>query len=68
LGGQPSTYLGSVSYAPHGGAWLMQYGNNVWHEVNYNSRLQPYQALDVINNDAANCFAPNVCIGAGPTI
>ena len=31
--------------------WLMQYGNNVWHEVNYNSRLQPYQALDVINND-----------------
>jgi RHS repeat-associated protein len=29
----------------------MQYGNNVWHTVNYNSRLQPYQALDIINNE-----------------
>jgi RHS repeat-associated protein len=51
LGGQPSAYLSSVAYAPHGGVGSMQYGNNVWHEVNYNSRLQPYQALDVINND-----------------
>src|SRR6185312_12257730 len=25
--------------------------NNVWHTVNYNSRLQPYQALDIINNE-----------------
>jgi len=51
LGGQPSTYLGWISYAPHGGVGLMQYGNNVWQATYYNSRLQPYEALDVINND-----------------
>jgi RHS repeat-associated protein len=52
LGGQPSTYLGWISYAPHGGVGLMQYGNNVWRAMYYNSRLQPYEALDVINNDS----------------
>lgn len=51
LGGQPSTYLGWISYAPHGGVGLMQYGNNVWQATNYNSRLQPYARFDVINND-----------------
>ena len=44
----------------------MQYGNNVWHEVNYNSRLQPYQALDVINNDP-NQLLRDECLYWGGT-
>ena len=28
--------------------WLWQ---RTWRETNYNSRLEPYQELDVINND-----------------
>jgi len=39
LGGQPSAYMSWISYAPHGGVWLMAYGNNVWRAFAYNSRL-----------------------------
>jgi RHS repeat-associated protein len=51
IGGQPKNYVGYVSYTPDNQVGLIGYGNNVWHATNYNSRLQPYETFDVINND-----------------
>jgi hypothetical protein len=31
--------------------WLMQMGNNVWRSFGYNSRLEPTQITDLVNNE-----------------
>ena len=51
LAGTAKGYITSSSYAPHGGIKAYAFGNSIWHEVNYNSRMQPYQIWDVVNND-----------------
>lgn len=51
LAGQGKWYVNYLSYTPDNQISLMDYGNNVWHAVNYNNRMQPYRILDVINND-----------------
>ena len=35
----------------HGAVYYYTLGNTVWHAVSYNSRLQPEESYDAINND-----------------
>src|SRR6185437_8582872 len=51
VGGQGKNYVTYVGYAPDSQIGLIGYGNNVWRATSYNSRLEPFQELDVINND-----------------
>jgi len=51
LGVAAKNYATGIAYAPHGAMRLYGFGNNIWHAVNFNSRMQPYQIWDVIDND-----------------
>jgi RHS repeat-associated protein len=53
--GNTTPYLTSsaAQYAPHGEMWQYQLGNDVWHQTEFNSRLQPCYGLDTINQYAA---------------
>jgi len=66
IGGQPKNYVTYLSYTPDNQVNLIGYGNNVWHATNYNNRLQPYQILDVINNDP-NKLLRTQCLYWGST-
>ena len=46
------TYASYFQYAPHGATLQYVLGDNLWHEPNYNLRLQMKGWTDVINNDA----------------
>ena len=59
-GGPSSTQ--TIQYAPHGAPWLYVMGNNVWHAMNYNSRLQVCGAQDVL---AAGGWSAPGAAGAG---
>ncbi len=51
LGGVQKNYVLQTNYAPQGAPSVYQYGNNLWRQNSYNSRLQVSQYVDMINND-----------------
>jgi hypothetical protein len=60
FGGVATSYLAvsaSGGYSPHGGLALYQYGNNLWRQNSYNTRLQLNTVADQINNSPGSAFA-----------
>ncbi len=51
LNGQPTSYVASVSYQPHGGPFKMEYGNGLWRTYTYNQRLQVSGLWDALGDD-----------------
>ena len=50
ISGQTTPYLANVAYAPHGAFTQYEYGNTLWRQQTFNSRLQPYQSWDANTN------------------
>ncbi len=49
-GGQSTTYFANPTYAPHGGFTQYEYGNGLWRQQTFNTRLQPYESWDATTN------------------
>ena len=51
VNGQTAPYSDTFLDAPHGGPAQYRYGNNVYRQISYNSRLQMSGYIDLVNND-----------------
>jgi hypothetical protein len=49
--GVGSPYVNEVSYASYGGPEDIGFGNNVHHDLSYNSRMQVNQIWDTVGNN-----------------
>ena len=54
FGTQITNYVASAQYAPHGAPMQYSYGNTLYRNYTYNSRLQPLTATDTVQNNTGN--------------
>jgi len=54
-GGNTTTYVSNLMYAPQGTPTQYKYGNDVWRQATYNNRLQPDTTTDQVSNNPSNC-------------
>ncbi len=67
LNGQPTSYVASVSYQPHGGPFKMEYGNQLWRTYTYNQRLQVSGLWDALQDMPSQFLFLENPIGWGGT-
>ncbi len=67
LNGQPTSYVASVRYQPHGGPFKMEYGNGLWRTYTYNQRLQVSGLWDALQDVPSEFLFLENPIGWGGT-